>query len=65
LACTSLGTEPCTISLDHGKYARKLIKKHDMTDCVPSCMPMDPGFLAAVSKEIHVPLTRTYLEIYL
>jgi hypothetical protein len=39
-----------TISLDHGKYVRELLDKHDMVDCKPSCLPMDPGFLAAISK---------------
>jgi hypothetical protein len=39
-----------TISLDQGKYVRELLDKHDMVDCKPSCLPMDPGFLAAIAK---------------
>jgi hypothetical protein len=39
-----------TISMDHGKYVRELLDKHDMVDYKPSCLPMDPGFVAAVSK---------------
>jgi hypothetical protein len=53
-----------TISLDHGKYVREPLDKHDMVDCKPSCMPMDPGFLASISKHIHVPLTGTGRDIY-
>jgi hypothetical protein len=53
-----------TISLDHNKYVRKLLEKHDMADYKPSCLPMDPGFLAAISKQTHVPLTGTDLKIY-
>jgi hypothetical protein len=26
-----------TISLDHGKYVRELLQKHDMVNCKPSC----------------------------
>jgi hypothetical protein len=52
------------ISLNQGKYVRKLVEKHDMVDCKPSCPPMDPGFLAAIPKQTHVPLTGTDLEIY-
>jgi hypothetical protein len=46
------------ISLDHGKYVRELL------DCKPSCLPMDPGFLAAISKQIPMPLTGTDRDIY-
>jgi hypothetical protein len=53
-----------TISLDQGKYVRELLDKHDMVDCKPSCMPMDPGFLAAISKQTPVPLTGTDRDIY-
>jgi hypothetical protein len=53
-----------TISLDHGKYVRELLDKHDMVDCKPSCLPMDPCFLAAVSKQTPVPLTGTDRDIY-
>jgi hypothetical protein len=53
-----------TISLDHGKYVCELLDKHDMVDCKPSCLPMDPGFLAAVSKQTHVPLTERDRDIY-
>jgi hypothetical protein len=53
-----------TISLDQGKYVRELLDKHDMVDCKPSCLPMDHGFLAAISKQIHVPLTGTDRDIY-
>jgi hypothetical protein len=53
-----------TIGLDKGKYVRELLDKHDMVDCKPSCMPMDPGFLAAISKQTHVPLTGTDRDIY-
>jgi hypothetical protein len=54
-----------TISLDQGKYVRELLEKHDMVDCKPSCLPMDPCFLAAISKPTHVPLTGTDREILL
>jgi hypothetical protein len=53
-----------TISLDQGKYVRELLDKHDMVDCKPSCLPMDPGFLAAISKQTLVPLTGTDRDIY-
>jgi hypothetical protein len=39
-----------TISLDQGKYVRELLEKHDMVACKPSCLPMDHGFLAAISQ---------------
>jgi hypothetical protein len=53
-----------TISLDQGKYVRELFDKHDMMDCKPSCLPMDPGFLAAIAKQTPVPLTGTDRDIY-
>jgi hypothetical protein len=52
------------ISLDEGKCVRELLDKHDMVDCKPSCLPMDHGFLAAISKQTHVPLTGTDKDIY-
>jgi hypothetical protein len=36
-----------------------------MVDCKPSCMPMDHGLLAAISKQTLVPLTGTDRDIYL
>jgi hypothetical protein len=53
-----------TICLDQGKYVREQLDKHDMVDCKPSCIPMDPGFLVAISKQTHVPLTGTDRDIY-
>jgi hypothetical protein len=53
-----------TTSLDPGKYVRELLEKHDMVECKPSCLPMDPCFIAAMSKQTHVPLTRTDRDIY-
>jgi hypothetical protein len=53
-----------TISLDEGKYVRELLDKHDMVDCKPSCLPMDPGFLAAISKQTAVPLTGLDRDMY-
>jgi hypothetical protein len=53
-----------TTSFDQGKYVRELLEKHDMTKCKPSCPPMDPCFLAAMSKGTLVPLTGTKLELY-
>jgi hypothetical protein len=55
---------PRTISLDQCQYVREVLEKHDMVDCKPSCLPMDPGFLAAISKQTHVPLTGTDHDIY-
>jgi hypothetical protein len=52
-----------TISLDHGKYVRELLQKHNMVNCKPSCLPMDPSFLAAISNQTHVPLTGTDRDI--
>jgi hypothetical protein len=53
-----------TISLDKGKYMRELLDKHDTSDCNPSCLPMDPSFLAAMSKWTPVPLKWKELKIY-
>jgi hypothetical protein len=53
-----------TISLSQGKYVRELLEKHDMVECKPSSLPMDLGFLAAMSKQTHVPLTGTDRDIY-
>jgi hypothetical protein len=53
-----------TISLDQGKYVRELLDTHDMVDCKPSCLPMDPSFLAAIAKQTPVPLTDTDRDIY-
>jgi hypothetical protein len=53
-----------TISLDKGKYVLELLEKHDMVECKPSCLPMDPGFLAAMSRETPVPRTGTDRDIY-
>jgi hypothetical protein len=53
-----------TISLNQGKYVRELLEKHDMVECKPSSMPMDPCYLAAMSKQTHVPLTGTDRDIY-
>jgi hypothetical protein len=44
-----------TISLDQSKYMRELLDKHDMVDCKPSCMSMDSGFMAAISKQTPAP----------
>jgi hypothetical protein len=52
------------ISVDHGKYVRELLETQDMVDCKPSCMPLDPSFLDAISKQTPVPLTGTDPEIY-
>jgi len=35
-----------------------------MVDCKPSCLPMDPGFLAALSKQTAVPLTGADRDVY-
>jgi hypothetical protein len=53
-----------TISLDQGKYVRELLEKHDMTNCKPSCLPMDHGFMAAISKHPLVPLTGAQRDMY-
>jgi hypothetical protein len=52
-----------TISLDRCKYVRELLQKHDMVNCKPSCMPMDPGFLDAISKR-HMCLSREWTVTY-
>jgi hypothetical protein len=53
-----------TISLDNGKYVRELLGKHDMSDCKPSCLPMDLCLLADISKQTPVPLICKELDIY-
>jgi hypothetical protein len=53
-----------TINLDQGKYLRELLDKHDMVDCKPSCLPIDPGFLDAISMQTLVPLTGTDRDVY-
>jgi hypothetical protein len=63
LACTSPGTEP-RAPLASTTISRELFEKHDMVDCKPSCLPMDHGFLATISKHTYVPLTGTDLEVY-
>jgi hypothetical protein len=46
-----------TISLDQSKYLRDILAKHGMTDCKPSSMPMDPGFLSGLAHMDSPPLT--------
>jgi hypothetical protein len=52
-----------TINLDHGKYVPELLDKQDMIDYKPSCLPMDPEFFAAISKQTPLPLTGTDLDV--
>jgi hypothetical protein len=61
---TSPWTASRIINLYHGKYERELLDKHDMTNCKPSCLPMDLCLLAAISKQTPMPLTGKELEIY-
>jgi hypothetical protein len=45
------------ISLDHSKYLRDIETKHGMTECKPSPLPMDPGFMYRLAHMDSRPLT--------
>jgi hypothetical protein len=38
------------VSLDQSKYLRDIWDKHGITDCEPSPLPMDPGFVSGLAR---------------
>jgi hypothetical protein len=54
-----------TISLGRSKYLRDILVKYGMTDCKPSSLPMDPGFLSGLAHMTSPPLTGVAKDVYL
>jgi hypothetical protein len=44
-----------TISMDHSKYVTYIMVKHIMSNCKPTSLPMEPGFLSGFAH-IDSPL---------
>jgi hypothetical protein len=54
----------CTISKEQSKHANDIIVKHSMTDCKPSSLPMDPGFMSGSSHSDSSLVTRVVKDAY-
>jgi hypothetical protein len=54
-----------TILMDMSRiYVKDVLVKHTMTDCKPSSLPMDPGFMACLTHMDSRLLTRAAKDIY-
>jgi hypothetical protein len=53
-----------TVSIDQSKYLRDILAKYGMTDCKPSSLPMDPGFLSGLAHMASPPLTGVAKDVY-
>jgi hypothetical protein len=53
-----------TISMNQPKYLRDIMDKHGMTDCKPSPLPMEPGFVSGLARIDSPPLTGVANDIY-
>jgi hypothetical protein len=53
-----------TISLDQSKYLCDIMDKHGMTDCKPSLLSMDPGFVSGRARIDSPPRTCVANDIY-
>jgi hypothetical protein len=53
-----------TLSPDKSKYLRDILDKHGMTDCKPSPLPVDPGFVSGLARIDSPPLTGVAKDIY-
>jgi hypothetical protein len=52
-----------TISLDKSNCLREILAKYGMTDCKPSLIPMDPGFLSGLAHMASPLLTRVAKDV--
>jgi hypothetical protein len=55
------GMTACTISKEQSK---NIMVKHSMTDCRPSSLPMDPGFMSGLSHIDSSLVTRVVKDAY-
>jgi hypothetical protein len=55
---------PRTISLDRSKHLRDILEKHGMTDCKPSPLCMDPGFVSGLARMDSPLLSCVAKDIY-
>jgi hypothetical protein len=53
-----------TISVDQSKYLRDILAKYGMTDCEPSSLPMDPGFLSGLAHMASPSLNGVGKDVY-
>jgi hypothetical protein len=53
-----------TISVDQSKCLRNILAKYGMTDCKPSSLTMDPGFLSGLAHMDSPPLTGVAKDVY-
>jgi hypothetical protein len=53
-----------TISLDESKYLSDILGKHGMTECKPSPLPMDPGFVSGLASIDTPRLTGVAKDIF-
>jgi hypothetical protein len=50
--------------MDESKYLSDIMDKHGMTDCKPSPLPMDPGFVSGLKRIDSPPLTGVAKNVY-
>jgi hypothetical protein len=58
------GRSARTISMDLSKYLRDILDKHDMADCKPLPLPMDPGFVSGLARIDSPPLAGVSKDMY-
>jgi hypothetical protein len=50
--------------MEESKYLRDILAKYGMTDCKPSSLPMDPGFLSGLAHMAPPSLTGVAKDVY-
>jgi hypothetical protein len=53
-----------TISMDHSKYVKDIMGKHNMSYCKSSTLPMEPGFLSGLANIDSPLLIRVAKDVY-
>jgi hypothetical protein len=53
-----------TISMDQSKYVKDNLVKHNICDCKPSPLPMEPGFLSSLAHLDSPLLTGVAKDVY-
>jgi hypothetical protein len=53
-----------TMSMDQSKYVKDIMFKHNMSNCKPSSLPMEPGFLSGLAHIDSPLLTGLAKDVY-
>jgi hypothetical protein len=53
-----------TVSINQSQYISDMLDKHGMTDCSPSILPMDHGFLSGIAATPLAPLIGHARDVY-